>query len=71
MYNELALSILMRAIDDYRMLQKFGCKKLIVEDDNVISLKELEEFFNSRWCDVLLSSISELRGRDILKMLKE
>lgn len=71
MYNELALRILMRAVNDYKLLKELECTKLTVEDENVISLVELERFFRSEWCDFLLSSISKLSGRDILKMLQE
>jgi hypothetical protein len=71
MYTTLALSILLRAIEDYKMLKEHGFSKMTVEDDNVISIDELEQFFNSRWCDALLDTISELNGRDILKMLNE
>ena len=71
MYSTLALGILLRAIEDYKLLKEYDCTRLVVKNGGVISSEELEEFFNSRWCDVLLDSISELTGRDILKMLKD
>jgi hypothetical protein len=73
MYNTstLALGILLRAIADYKLLKRHGCTRMVIKNEGVISITELEEFFNSRWCDVLLDSISELNGRDILKMLQE
>lgn len=73
MYNTstLALGILLRAIEDYKLLKKYGYTRMVLRNEGVISIDELEEFFNSRWCDVLLDSISELNGRDILKMLQE
>lgn len=70
MYKELAFSILLQAIEDYKMLQEFDASELRIDSD-VVSKDELEDFFTSEWCDSLLSAISGLTGESILKMLQE
>lgn len=71
MYKYLAAEIIIKAIEDYKLLKEYDCKKLVVEDENTISIEELEEFFNSKWCDYLLSELSGFTGKDILRLLQD
>lgn len=68
-YKELALNTLICAIEDYKLLKKYGVKKLLTKENMYITSSELEEFFNSDWCNYLLTYVSDLSGKDILRML--
>ena len=70
MFNELAFSIVLQAIEDYKLLLEYDVD-YIVDDHTLISRAELEEFFNSEWCDGLLSLMSNLTGKAILRHLKK
>lgn len=67
-YNDLVLSIIEKAVNDYRLLKEIGAKKIYLLDEGTISKKELEDFFCSDWCDFLLSNM-DLTGKDILRYL--
>lgn len=67
-FNELAFSIIERAVSDYKFLKKYGLKEAVVEDDNKIFKTEIEDFFRSEWCDFLLQNM-KLTGEDILRYL--
>jgi hypothetical protein len=69
LYNELAIEILLRAIEDYKLLKKYGFDKILTDDKCWISKKELETFFNSNWCNFLLKQLSDLTGKQVLEML--
>lgn len=66
-FNDLALSIIELAVEDYKLLKEKKAYRLLV-DDYVIRKKDLERFFNSKWCDYLLSNM-DLTGKDILRHL--
>lgn len=71
-YKEIALNVLIQAINDYKLLKKYGFKRMLSEDNRTyIYLDELEEFFNSDWCNHLLEYVSDLTGKDILRMLNK
>lgn len=66
-FNDLALSIIEMAVEDYKLLKEMGANRLYT-DKCVITKKELEQFFNSKWCDYLLKNM-DLTGKDILRHL--
>lgn len=68
MFDDLAFSIVLQAIDDYRLMKHLGIVKMKDEDGQVISKKEIAEFFNSDWCDSLLGDMN-VTGKDILRIL--
>lgn len=70
-YKEIALNVLIQAIEDYKLLKKHGFKRMLTEEKTYIYMDELEKFFNSKWCDYLLEYVSDLNGRDILRMLNK
>ena len=67
-FKDIAFSIIEQAIDDYKLLKSFDVDELDFYDEDTISKSELEEFFNSDWCDFLLSNMN-LTGEDILRYL--
>ena len=67
-FNELAFSIIERAVCDYKFFKTYGLKEAVVEDDNKIFKREIEDFFCSEWCDFLLQNMN-LTGEDILRYL--
>lgn len=67
-YNDLALAIVQQAVEDYKLLQFLGVEKYYFFEDQKTTKTEIEEFFRSPWCDLLLSSV-QLTGLDILKRL--
>lgn len=58
MWNQFGLAIITRAVEDYKVL------KLLHRPT-----KEIEDFFLSEWCNVLLENMS-LTGADILRFLQ-
>lgn len=66
MYNDLALEIVTQAVEDYKYL-----RRLDIQCDRIegICQSELEDFFNSPWCEFLLQNI-QITGKDILKWIK-
>lgn len=67
-FNELALSIIEKAVTDYKLLLELNVKEIEFCDEGRISKVELEDFFRSEWCDFLLCSM-RLTGEDILRYL--
>lgn len=66
--EELAFSIVLQAIEDYKLLRHYH-RSVIYLGEERISRKELEDFFKSEYCDELLSLTTHLNGRDILRYL--
>lgn len=68
--EELICRIFEQALDDYRTLRQ----KNITQDKDmcsVFSIKDIEKFFTSSWCDTLLSHIgSKLSGHEILSRVQ-
>ena len=67
-FKDIAFSIIEQAIEDYKLLKSFDVDELDFYDEDTISKSELEEFFNSDWCDFLLLNMN-LTGEDILRYL--
>lgn len=67
-FNELALSIIEKAVNDYKLLLELNVKEIDFFDEGRISKVELEDFFRSEWCDFLLCNM-RLTGEDILRYL--
>lgn len=67
-FDELAFSIVERAVDDYKLLKRLKLEKLDFYDEGSISKRELEKFFRSEWCDFLLGNM-RITGKDILRFL--
>ena len=67
-FNELALSIIEKAVTDYKLLLELNVKEIDFFDEGRISKVELEDFFRSEWCDFLLCNM-RLTGEDILRYL--
>lgn len=67
-FNELALSIIEKAVTDYKLLLELNVKKIEFCNEGKISKVELEDFFRSEWCDFLLCNM-RLTGEDILRYL--
>lgn len=57
-YKSLAFAIILQAIDDFRENKEWNRPN-----------DEVEEFFESEWCDALLRNI-KLTGKDILHHLR-
>ena len=69
-FNTLAFATILQAIHDYELLRDLDTTELTMDDRDTISKCELEEFFNSEWCDWLLQNMS-LTGKDILSYLEK
>lgn len=67
-FNELTLSIIEKAVTDYKLLLELNVKEIEFCDEGKISKVELEDFFRSEWCDFLLCNM-RLTGEDILRYL--
>ena len=67
-FKELALSIIEKAVTDYKLLLELNVKEIDFFDEGRISKIELEEFFRSEWCDFLLGNM-RITGKDILRFL--
>ena len=67
-FNEIALSIVEKAVNDYKLLKKLGATEIYLKDEGNIFITELEYFFRSEWCDFLLGNM-KLTGEDILRYL--
>lgn len=67
-FNNLALSIVEKAVTDYKLLLKYNLKEFQFYNEGKISKVELEDFFRSEWCDFLLCNM-RLTGEDILRYL--
>ena len=67
-FDDLAFSIVERAVYDYKLLKSLNVEKLESYDEGSISKRELEKFFRSEWCDYLLQNM-KLTGEDILDYL--
>ena len=66
--NALGLAIIEGAIKDYKLLKELGVDKLHFKEGGTISKKEIESFFRSEWCDILLLNL-KVTGEDILYYL--
>lgn len=67
----LVCRIIEQAIEDYRELKKQKIEK-VKRNGDAYSLKDIEHFFKSNWCDYLLESVhSKLKGKDVLKKISE
>ena len=66
--NALGLAIIKRAVKDYKLLKERGVDVLYFKIGGTISKKEIESFFRSEWCDILLSNM-KVTGEDILDYL--
>ena len=64
-FKELGFSIILEAINDYRLLKEIGASEINLIDEGIINMNELENFFQSDWCDFLLSNLN-ITGNDIL-----
>lgn len=74
-YPEEALvcAILEQSIVDYKTLKERGVDEICEVGRSKYSLKEIESFFKSKWCETLLSYISNkavLSGENILKAVQ-
>lgn len=58
-YKQLAFAIILQAIDDYRENKEWNRPN-----------DEVEEFFESKWCNALLQNL-KLTGKDILEHLRK
>lgn len=67
-FNNLALSVIEKAVNDYKLLLELNVKEINFCKEGRISKVEIEEFFRSEWCDFLLSNM-KLTGEDILRYL--
>ena len=67
-FNELALSIVEKAVHDYKLLKNFNVDEIYIFQEGGVSKCEIEEFFRSEWCDFLLQNI-KITGEDILRYL--
>ena len=67
-FNELALSIIEKAVTDYKLLLELNVKEIEFCNEGKISKVELEDFFRSEWCDFLRCNM-RLTGEDILRYL--
>ena len=67
-FNELACSIINRAVEDYKLLKELNVETIRFCDRSRVSKKELERFFRSEWCDFLLCNM-RFTGEDILRYL--
>ena len=66
----LACRIFEQAIEDYNDLKKNGQEKGH-DGSGFYSLKDIEHFFNSKWCARLLDVVnSKLTGQDILSKIQ-
>lgn len=60
-----------QAIEDYRYMNKNNLSGVKDNTSGCYSVKDIEVFFNSKWCSRLLAMIDvELTGEDILNILK-
>ena len=57
--QNLALAIVVQAINDYRELEKREVNSVRTRREGTYSKREIEDFFESNWCDTLLGEISE------------
>ena len=69
MINELACAIILRAVEDYRLLLKDDVDEIHYNDGSRISKTEIERFFRSPWCEFLLGEM-HITGEEILKHLQ-
>lgn len=67
-FNALAMAIIGQGIKDYLRLKKAGVEEIVCDDRATVSKREVEKFFRSEWCDVLLNDM-KLTGEDILRYL--
>ena len=74
--KELAAAIMLQAVSDWRTLTRAEARRSkrglgLSKPDRYCNFNELRIFFNSRWCDTLLScSEYELTGPMILEKLE-
>lgn len=66
--KELAFDIVEQAVSDYKLLLESGMDSLNLLDEGCISKAEIESFFHSEWCDILLLNL-KVTGEDILYYL--
>ena len=68
----LALAIIQQAADDYHDLKSRGITSCKTRDYGSYSKEEIEEFFNSEYCETLLLGlhISD-HGSNLLEILKQ
>ena len=71
--EELVCAILEQSIEDYKTLKERGVEEICEAGRSKYSLKEIEAFFKSNWCETLLSYVSSktvLSGENILKAVQ-
>ena len=67
-FKDLAFTIIIKAVNDYRLLKTIRSNRIVIKNEGTISKNEIENFFHSDWCDFLLSNMN-LTGEDILRYL--
>ena len=69
----LSFAIITQAVEDWRDLEKRNTARIDDSrgDRGAYSYKDIEKFFLSEWCDVILYAHGiKITGRDIVRMLK-
>lgn len=69
-YKDLGLAIVTQAVEDYKLLQEMGLDSYNFFDEGNINKKEIESFFRSEWCNLLLEDMP-FTGIDILEYLNK
>lgn len=70
--KELAEAVLVQAIEDWKELEEKGKTYISHKADGSFSLQEIEAFFNSRWCEIILESLRiKMSGQDFISMLRK
>lgn len=67
-WDDLALCIIEKAVKDYKTMKRMGVERMKV-NKKVVTKKEIEDFFNSTWCDFLIRGMN-ITGKDILRHLQ-
>lgn len=69
-YKDLAYAIVEQAVEDYKLLLSEGRGRAFdYKTRSYVYKKEIERFFNSEWCDILLFDFPH-SGEDILRELQ-
>lgn len=67
-YRDFMFAIIEEAVEDYKFLKENDLDEIELYDRSRISKREIEKFFRSEWCDLLLASM-KFTGEDILRYL--
>ena len=66
--RSLLSAVIIQAVADYRELQELGREWVRENNDSVFSMREIEDFLQSEFCDSILSWLGfyKLSGHDLL-----